>query len=316
MQLRQLDKYLTTLTQYFDFVSLDDAVQQLSVKAPKSRKMKAVLTLDDGYRNSYTQALPILNKHNVPGIVFPAMSNVINQEPFWFDRLDYALQALPAGEQVISIGSSEFHINSNDRPDLQRQCKRIMRAAKVIADDDLVMQENVRELSEHLEAKSGKKLQDIHRSDEWTALCTADMLKKSIEAGLDVGSHTMDHIQLSRVSDDVIVDQLTQSKHELENIVSRKCKYICYPNGDYDDRVRVHARACGYEAGLTTDEGLNGPGMDLYRLRRNHLPKSAESSELIAIASGLSLAISTAKSKIVNYATSIFQIKANSLERA
>ena len=153
MQLRQLDKYLTTLTQYFDFVSLDDAVQQLSVKAPKSRKMKAVLTLDDGYRNSYTQALPILNKHNVPGIVFPAMSNVINQEPFWFDRLDYALQALPAGEQVISIGSSEFHINSNDRPDLQRQCKRIMRAAKVIADDDLVMQENVRELSEHLEAK-------------------------------------------------------------------------------------------------------------------------------------------------------------------
>jgi peptidoglycan/xylan/chitin deacetylase (PgdA/CDA1 family) len=316
MQLRQLDKYLEILTQYFDFVSMDTAVRQLASKAPKSRKMKAVLTFDDGYRNSYTQALPILNKHGVPGIVFPAVSNVIKQEPFWFDRLDYALQMLPAGEQVINIGSSEFRVNSDDRSDLQRQCKRIMLAAKDIDDDDLVMQKKVRDLTELLEAKSGKTLQDIHSSDEWTALCTGDMLKKSVETGLDVGSHTMDHIRLSQVADDVIVDQLSQSKHELEAIVNQSCKYICYPNGDYDDRVRAHARACGYEAGLTTDEGINGPGAELYRLRRNHLPKAAGSSELIAVASGLSFAMSTIKTNILKFATSIFQVKANSLERA
>src|SRR4051812_40637037 len=61
---RTLDDALCRLSRYYRFVSLDDAVAMLVGKLPL-QPYSIVLTFDDGYRNNFTHALPILRRHRV-----------------------------------------------------------------------------------------------------------------------------------------------------------------------------------------------------------------------------------------------------------
>ena len=53
-----------------------------------------VLTFDDGYRNNLTVALPVLRTVQSTCNNFLCTGNVTKQQPFWFDRLDYAIQSM------------------------------------------------------------------------------------------------------------------------------------------------------------------------------------------------------------------------------
>ncbi len=52
----------------------------------------AVITIDDGYRDSYDYAYPILQEYEVPATVFVVTGNLDNRELFWWDRVEYILK--------------------------------------------------------------------------------------------------------------------------------------------------------------------------------------------------------------------------------
>jgi len=66
--------------------------------------------------------------------------------------------------------------------------------------------------------------------------------------GVAVESHTVSHPHLPALSDTELEDELTASKRRLEEELDRPCRFLAYPFGDCDDRVRAAARAAGYEA--------------------------------------------------------------------
>ncbi|MBV5327352.1 MAG: polysaccharide deacetylase family protein, partial [Chlorobium sp.] len=90
---KQLSHALTILAQYYKFVSLPEAAEMLSGIRPLEPNSMA-LTFDDGYRNNLTFALPILRQFKAPATIFLSTGNVEEQKPFWFDRLDYAIQSM------------------------------------------------------------------------------------------------------------------------------------------------------------------------------------------------------------------------------
>jgi peptidoglycan/xylan/chitin deacetylase (PgdA/CDA1 family) len=70
-----------------------------------------------------------------------------------------------------------------------------------------------------------------------------------------VGSHTVTHAHLTRVTDGELARELKESRERLEAELARPCRFLAYPYGEEDDRVRRAARAAGYEAafGLSSD---------------------------------------------------------------
>ena len=66
--------------------------------------------------------------------------------------------------------------------------------------------------------------------------------------GVEVESHTVSHLHLPSLSDQELADELHASKRRLEEELGRPCRFLAYPFGDCDDRVRAAARAAGYEA--------------------------------------------------------------------
>ena len=73
-------------------------------------------------------------------------------------------------------------------------------------------------------------------------------LRALSERGVEIGSHTMTHPHLPRLSDEEIDRELQDSRVRIEDELGRPCRFLAYPFGEHDARVRAGAERAGYEA--------------------------------------------------------------------
>ncbi len=95
--------------------------------------------------------------------------------------------------------------------------------------------------------EAGRRPQ-LMRSVDW------QMLERLIEAGWDVGSHTMSHARLPTLCDEALAQELLDSRRLLEARLGR-CRMLAYPFGDWDARVAKAAAAAGYSFAFTLPFG-------------------------------------------------------------
>lgn len=77
-----------------------------------------------------------------------------------------------------------------------------------------------------------------------------EQIKQLAAAGVEFGSHSHRHSDLSRLNDDAIEEELRKSKNILEALTGREVKFVAYPFGHGDNRVSAIARRLGYQAGF------------------------------------------------------------------
>jgi len=109
---------------------------------------------------------------------------------------------------------------------------------------------------------------ELHaHSDELRTMSWGELRELDGRHGIEIESHTVSHPHLPSLSDAELAEELTASKRRLEEELARPCRFLAYPFGDCDDRVRAAARAAGYEAAF----GLPGDAtardrFDLFRV--------------------------------------------------
>ena len=84
-----------------------------------------------------------------------------------------------------------------------------------------------------------------------------EQIKIMIESGLiEIGSHTLDHVNLPKLNKEEKEKQLLESKKQIENIFGIKCDSFAYPFGFYDeDSVKI-VENIGYTNATTTVNGV------------------------------------------------------------
>jgi peptidoglycan/xylan/chitin deacetylase (PgdA/CDA1 family) len=80
-------------------------------------------------------------------------------------------------------------------------------------------------------------------------------LRAAASGCVEIGSHTVSHPHLPRLSDAELDRELRDSKAELEDELGTPCRHLAYPYGEEDDRVRSAARRAGYDAAFAVDPG-------------------------------------------------------------
>jgi peptidoglycan/xylan/chitin deacetylase (PgdA/CDA1 family) len=93
---------------------------------------------------------------------------------------------------------------------------------------------------------------------------------------VDFESHTKTHYWLTEVTDAKLRDELTASKAALESRLGEKARFLCYPMGNYDERVKSAARAAGYEAAFATKPTRISPNYDVYEIKRVRISRTAD----------------------------------------
>jgi peptidoglycan/xylan/chitin deacetylase (PgdA/CDA1 family) len=80
---------------------------------------------------------------------------------------------------------------------------------------------------------------------------------RALEArGVEIGSHTATHADLTTLTDERALDELVRSRRALEAKLGHPIPWLAYPFGAHDARVVQLARRAGYAVAVTTVHGV------------------------------------------------------------
>ena len=257
-----LDLHLTELERRFELVHLDDWLRRARQGLPLP-KLACAITFDDGWRDNYEFALPVLVKHNAPATIFLVSSYVGTVQRFWPNRLISLLD-----KAFAEPGSVDFlePLRGIVGPILLRAERR----GALLADDiDRAIQgakgldeEQIRILVE----ETGKSSGDSAGAAE--ILSRSDIAQMAATGLVRFGSHTMTHLRLGgRIGSQELEREIAGSRSELRDISGQEIDLFCYPNGETCpealDSVRRH-----YLGAVTTRSGWHTAGRDPHLIRR------------------------------------------------
>lgn len=98
-----------------------------------------------------------------------------------------------------------------------------------------------------------------------------EAIKEMSDYGIDIESHTVNHVHLDTLSYDEQLLEMKKSKEILENITGKEVSSIAYPFGDYNTDTVKAAKQAGYSLGFTTNLGLSDRSDDIFELDRIYI---------------------------------------------
>ncbi|MFM2066588.1 MAG: hypothetical protein RLZZ584_1497 [Pseudomonadota bacterium] len=93
-------------------------------------------------------------------------------------------------------------------------------------------------------------------------------LRAWLGAGMEVGSHTRDHVDLLQQDEATARQQIAQSRHDLEQALGVPVRHFCYPYGRHRAEHADWVREAGYASATTVGRGRATPADDRFRLPR------------------------------------------------
>lgn len=233
-------------------------LKDLRFSRAKTEDKLLIITFDDGFKNNYDIAFPIIKRYGLTATIFVATDYIDNGSIFWFEKLNILLRETSASEINISYPiKMKYDIRT---PDSKNKCSsEIKKMLKGLP--DIERQQLLYSLMEEL---------------DWNSCCKGlprmvlswDEIKGMSDYGIEIGSHTINHPILTKVSNQILKYELTMSKKRIEEMTGKEVISLAYPNGSYDERVKQEAMDAGYTFGLSYKHGLHKMIDDPFEIRR------------------------------------------------
>ena len=93
------------------------------------------------------------------------------------------------------------------------------------------------------------------------------MVQGLLDEGWGLESHSVSHLDLTRLWGEKLRRELVDSRERLETLFAVPVDFFCYPGGIYNARVKLAVRRAGYLAATGTRYGAATP-RDLFSLAR------------------------------------------------
>jgi len=243
-----LEKQLDWIGRRFDFVDPDGMDAWLNGARP-GRKPVAAVTFDDGYRDVYENAFPLLKRKGIPAVFFMVTDLIGTGGLQLHDEL-YVLmtRALPtwtdARKEMAQL-LQEARVSSLSLRGIATALSEPSAAARALLAS--LTQSQVLRVMQVLRSRVGPPRQD----DEFAPM-DWDMLLEMQRAGMKIGSHTRSHALLTNESTEKIRSELQGSRRVLEQRLGAGVRHFAYPDGRYDALVVNGLVEAGYRFGYTT----------------------------------------------------------------
>ena len=259
---RMFEQQVQYLKQHFRIMSLGELLTHHEQHGHFPART-VVLTVDDGYRDFYDIAFPVLKQHDVPATFFIATRFVDGGFWLWPDRLRYILQQstrladrslLPA---AVTCPAGELDAAARNAlwSDL---------VAWLLSVEDTRKQQWLENFAGSQQLEVPAQPTAPYRAVNWR------QVREMHECGIEIGAHSRSHPSLGRVADDSLAGEIGGSVQDITRQLGQAPVSFCYPNGqpgDYNERVIAEVAASGCKGAVTAfyDRYLLD---DIYALRR------------------------------------------------
>ena len=236
MQVRHLSRHYRVVhaSEYVDAVR----------ERRRGQRYPAALTFDDDLRCHVDIVLPMLQRYGACATFFLTGASLEHPRSFWWERL----------ERAIRLGV----------PNLQKLVGVQDTGARPTAGE---LGAFIRQLDSEARAAVDARLADVAGADPPDAGLRAADVRRLVDAGMEVGFHTLRHDNLVLLSEADLATAMVEGRGALERASGTPLQTICYPYGYVDERVANAARAARFVTGFTMETGV-APNGDPLRTGR------------------------------------------------
>ena len=223
-----------------------------------------VVTFDDGYADNLHNALPLLERHDVPATMFIAAECVGRLDGFWWDQLERLILTpgdLPPTLRLEIRGQRhEYSVDATryTQDDQERTAGWQASAAAPTARHGLFITlyrllrplsdpERRRALADLTAWRGGQPPADSTAR----ALSVSELQTLASKTLIEIGAHTLTHPQLSALDDKDQQTEIHQSRVMLEETTGARVVSFAYPYGGRSDYTAATVR-------LVRDAGFSG----------------------------------------------------------
>jgi len=246
---------LEYLSRKYNVISISEAVE--SLKSGTLRRDAVVITFDDGWRDNYTHAFPLLKKYMLPAAIFVTV-DAIESGVFGWNSFDQAILDSHLIElDLSSFGLGKFPINNREQK--ISSISQLHQKLKLL--DNSVKLAVINHVSSYYRGASGERV-----------MLSWQEIKDMLASGLiTIGSHTLTHPIMTRIPLSQAKFEIKESKRFIEEKTGAPVDFFAFPNGSNDDfnsEIIGLIAESGYKAAFSTIPGINRDLSERYSLRR------------------------------------------------
>lgn len=250
----EFDWQMRLLRTHFNPVSLLDALEGLRTGTLPARAV--CVTLDDGYADNESCALPILRKYQIPATVFIS-TGFLNGGRMWNDSIIETVRKCDG--KILDLSELDLGCYS-----LDSVAERLAAAISII--------QKIKHLDPQIRSALVREIEKRVTSLPNDLMLTDAQVQSLARSGISIGAHTVNHPILCSVSDEIARREISESKLYLEELLQMPVDVFAYPNGrpglDYRDEHRDMVKDLGFKAAVSTHCGVSTNRSDRFQLPR------------------------------------------------
>jgi peptidoglycan/xylan/chitin deacetylase (PgdA/CDA1 family) len=221
-----------------------------------------VITIDDGFHSTFTQAGDLLRCFGFPATVYVTTYYAAKQTPIFRLLVPYLFWKTKATRLDVTglVPGQSGHRELADAEHRKRLCWEIINHGETRLDE-----EQRGELARELARRLGIEHKRLVASRAFHVM-TGDELRTLAESGIDIQLHTHRH----RLPADpgLAAREVAENRAHLAGVVRQPLVHLCYPSGNWSEEHWRTLSLLGVASATTCDAGLNYADTPRFALRR------------------------------------------------
>jgi peptidoglycan/xylan/chitin deacetylase (PgdA/CDA1 family) len=224
-----------------------------------------IITFDDGWKNFYEIAYPILLKHEVPATVF-LTTNFIDRLPWnWEEELRYFLSKIY--ELSLIHGATNSVFNFLGKYNLQGLLHvKMYKFGFYLLDLFKAFNKNDQYYLSSLIYDCRKFLSNVN-IDLFPFLSWENIVEMS-KHGISFGAHSLSHPNLVTCDKNIVHKEILGSKIRIQEKLGTTINLFAYPYGKYNQKIKEIVSSNGFEIACSTKSGFIDQNSDFLELNR------------------------------------------------
>lgn len=261
------ERHVRTLRKAFQPLTATEFLSRVENRQP-FKTGSCLITFDDGWRDTFTRAWPILRRYDVPAVVFLPVDFIASGNMFWQERLSRTLYWLwnKSRSDVDFRARCDTVLRANGIVGLLSLEPHCVRAA--ISELVLTRKTSAGDQEELTERLSGLLPVGEPVTDSVDVFMTWDETRRMAAGGIEFGGHGTTHRMLAPLSDAQVKAEVETARLVLDRQLPAANSTFCYPNGSWSPSVANAVSEAGFRAAFSTKRGHVKPGDDRFAIKR------------------------------------------------